>query len=170
MNRLIQRVLVAVALVAALLAGGVTVALPAHAASGKQHIVLKLQLDSMNRHDMDGGMIYGTVHFVGNGTWNGAPVSAEWDGAFAYMNGEGPGSAQITITTKDGAKAGIAFNSHTTVSDSTTTFVGPSRFLGGTGSLAGISGKGTMKGVRSGKIGNPLTITINTSSNLPAPK
>jgi hypothetical protein len=170
MNRLIQRVLVSVSMIAALLAGGLTVALPAHAASGKQHIVLTLQLDSMDKHEMDGGSTYGTMHFAGKGTWNGSPVKVQWDGAFTYMNGEGPWSAQITLITNDGAKAGIFFNARTTMKNSVAMFNGKTRFLGGTESLAGISGKGIMKGVRSGVLGSPLAITIDTSSNLPAPK
>ena len=96
---------------------------------------------------------YGTAWLSGSGTADGIPVDAMIAGALLYHDGSGPYTGTLTFTWPNGDLLALELDVITRAGAGQTTVAAALSVLGGTGSLAAVTGAGTMDGYRDGGLG-----------------
>lgn len=103
---------------------------------------------------------YGTAWLHGSGTANGIPVDATIAGSLLYHDDSGPYAGTLTFTWPNGDLLALALDVIIRAGAERTTVAGALSVLGGTGSLAAVTGAGTMDGYRDGALGSVTTYTV----------
>lgn len=115
----------------------------------------------------------GTTYGIGRLTGSGSDVQSA-AGAFAstvddiellgvvdYIGGEGPFTGFITLVATDGSRIGMRYAGVAVVRDDGSTVIrGEVTVIATSGSASGLGGRGSVRAVRSGKVGSPLEIRI----------
>jgi len=110
---------------------------------------------------------YGWNNLAGVTAFDGQPAATDLQGSVWYVNGNGPFTGFLTITTQDGSTLGFAMNGQAVVDAAgVTMFTADLTVIGGTKKYANATGSGSWTGKREGAIGTPVTFrgTIDLTS------
>jgi len=110
---------------------------------------------------------YGWNNLAGVTAFDGEPAATDLQGSVWYVNGNGPFTGFLTITTQDGSTIGFAMNGQAVVdTEGVTTFTADLKVIGGTKKYANATGSGSWTGKREGAIGTAVTFrgTVDLTS------
>lgn len=109
---------------------------------------------------------YGEARLVGKAEFAGKQVEVELLAILNYRNGKGPFSGFWTFTADNGDRLGFTYSGEAEQSDGVGRLRGSVEVLGGTGQFVGVTGSGTVEGLRSGEFGSGTAIAYTITLRL----
>ena len=160
--------------VAALAAGAVGASSEVtNAGADERHparVTFSTSMTSQERHLTTVGVnserVFGSNLLTGTTTVCNQAATLQFLGTVNYVNGSGPWSGLITVTTASGS-FGVSATGPATLSSvtSNTTFQGVAQVIGGSGAYTHAQGVGTATGLRQTSLGGAVDFTFNLAAS-----
>ena len=109
---------------------------------------------------------YGEARLVGSAEFAGQQVEVELLALINYLNGNGPFAGFWTFSADNGDRLGFTYSGEAEQSDGVGRLRGSVEVLGGTGQFVGVTGSGTVEGLRSGEFGSGTAIAYTITLRL----